>query len=274
MKRLLQAAAAISLGFLLGVLSAKLRLMIAEDSLSALTARVLALDASPEFLQVLSAFGALAVSAFALVGLGCVPKTRPSSEKTASDELVACDLRETEEERSEEDSEPMDVLPTKVNGTASRPQAQPVTEFVRDYVTGQLDSLEQGLTEFVDREGRRGVAYATPLGDIDVLAKDRAGDLVVVRTAPSDDLEALCGQMLGQVAWVRRHVAGAREVRGILVARSLPEDLRYALSEVPSIETCEYELQVNLRYQDSPQVTPNVTMPHDTLRPATVSLVS
>lgn len=274
MKRLFQAAAAVSFGLVLGVLTAKLRLLIAEDSLSALTARALAFDASGELLRVLSGFGALAVSAFAMVGLGCVPKTRRSSEETGLDELVARDFREEQEEAREEDTETPDVLPRKVNGATNRPDQQSAADFVRDYVGKQLHSLEPGLTEFVDTGGLRGVEYATPLGPIDILAEDRAGDLVVVKIALNDNPAALCGKILAQIAWVRQHLADAREVRGILVARAVPEDLGYALLEIPSIQTCLYELQVNLRRQDSRQVTPNVTIPHDALGPATVSLVA
>ena len=93
MKRLFQAVAAVSFGLVLGVLWARLRILIAEDSLSTLTAQAFALDLSTELLQVLSGFGALAVSAFALVGLGCVPKTRRSTDREASAELVARTLQ-------------------------------------------------------------------------------------------------------------------------------------------------------------------------------------
>lgn len=277
MKRLFQAVAAILFGLVLGVLTAKLKVLIAEDSLSTLTAQALAFDMGAELLQVLSGFGALAVSAFALVGLGCMPKTRRSSEDDGSDELVARDLQVAGEECCEGNTETSDVLlPRRVNGAASRPDVQPVADFVRDYVSTQLDALESGLSEFVDTDGSRGVAYATPLGDIDILGKDRSGNLVVVKVALNDKPDALCGNMLAQIAWVRQHLAGTREVRGILIARTVPEDLSYALSEIPSIRTCEYELQVKLRREDSPQVqtTPTVTMSHEAFGPATVSLVS
>ncbi len=277
MKRLLQAVAAVSFGLVLGVLIAKLKLLIAEDSLSMLMAQALAFDMRAELLQVLSGFGALAVSAFALVGLGCMPKTRQSSEETASDVLVACDVREApQEEHREVNAETQEALPRELNGVSRGLDLQPVASYVRDYVSKQLDALERGLTVFVDAGGRRGVGFATPFGHIDILAKDNTGDLVVVRVALDDKLEAFCGNMLAQIAWVRQHLAGTREVRGILIARTVPEDLRYALSEIPWIQTCEFELQVRLRCEKSPkaQITPTVTMPHDAFGPATVSLVS
>ncbi|MBC8871416.1 MAG: hypothetical protein H8E44_18490 [Planctomycetes bacterium] len=275
MKRLLQVLAAVSFGLVLGILSAKLRLLVGGDSFSALAAKTMAFDLDAEVLQVLPGFGALALSAFALIGLGCVPKTRHSSQEAAdSDQLIARDLQEAQKEQREANAEEQDALPRKVNGTASRPDLQPVADFVRDYLSIHLDELEPGLTKFFDTNGDCGIRYATPLGEIDVLAKDREQNLVVVKIALNDKPDALCGRLLGQIAWVRQHLAAERKVRGILVAHKIPNELRYALSEIPSVRTCEYELQVNLRGQDSPQVTPSVTMPHDVLAPASVCLVS
>jgi len=275
MKRLLQVLAALSFGLVLGILSAKLRLLVGEDSFSALAAKTMAFDLDAEVLQVLPGFGALAVSAFALIGLGCVPKTRHRSQEAVnSDQLIARDLQEAQKDQCEANAEEQETLPRKINGTASRPDLQPVADFVRDYLSIHLDELEPGLTKFFDTNGDRGIRYATPLGDIDVLAKDGEGNLVVVKVALNDKPDALCGRLLGQIAWVRQHLAAEREVRGILVAHEIPDELRYALSEIPSVRTCEYGLQVNLYSQGSLQVTPSASMPHDALAPASVCLVS
>ena len=273
MKRLFQAVAAVSFGLVLGVLWARLRILIAEDSLSTLTAQAFALDLSTELLQVLSGFGALAVSAFALVGLGCVPKTRRSTDREASAELVARTLQTVPEIHREENATTSDAMPDKTAESNGR-DLHPIERHVHECINRQLDALEPGLSEHVGRDGTRGVELAIPLGVIDILAKNRVGDLVVVKIAVNDKPEDLVSNMLAQIAWVRQHLAGTRPVRGILVALTVPEDLRLAISEVPAIQIREFELQANLRRQASPQVTPTVTMPHEAMGPTTVSLVS
>lgn len=273
MKRLFQAVAAISFGLVLGVLWARLRILIAEDSLSTLTAQALAFDMSTELLQVLSGFGALAVSAFALVGLGCVPKTRRSTEKEASAELVARHLQTVPKTRREEKATTSDARPSKTAELPTR-ELQPIARHIHECIARQLDALEPGLREYVGTNGNRGVEFATPLGFIDILARNRVGGMVVVKIALNDEPNDLVSKMLAQIAWVRQHLAGTRRVRGILVALTVPEDLRLAISEIPSIQIRELELQASVRRQDSPQVTPAGTIPHETMGPTTVSLVS
>jgi len=50
------------------------------------------------------------------------------------------------------------------------------------------------------------------------------------------------------MAWVAKHQAEAtQQVRGIIVAREISEDLLLACSNLPNVVLFEYELSVSLR---------------------------
>jgi endonuclease len=121
---------------------------------------------------------------------------------------------------------------------------------LRDYLAEHLDVIEPGLELFADEHGSVGVEYATPIGRIDILAIDRAGGLVVVELKVGRGADAVCGQLLRYKGWVSRHLANGRSVRGIIVARTISDRIRYALVGVDDVYAKEYELTVTLK--DSP----------------------
>ena len=55
------------------------------------------------------------------------------------------------------------------------------------------------------------------------------------------------GQLARYMGWVKTHLAGGREVRGVVVARSIDEKLRYASCVIPNVALLEYEVQFKLR---------------------------
>jgi len=50
------------------------------------------------------------------------------------------------------------------------------------------------------------------------------------------------------MGWIKRNLAEPGQgVRGIIIARTISEDLRLACSELPNVQLFEYELSVKLR---------------------------
>lgn len=50
------------------------------------------------------------------------------------------------------------------------------------------------------------------------------------------------------MAWVERHQAEPnQDVRGIMLAREISDDLKLACSGIPNVELYEYELSMQLR---------------------------
>jgi RecB family endonuclease NucS len=106
---------------------------------------------------------------------------------------------------------------------------------------------------FTDDEGAAvGAGYATDVGDIDLLASDRRGDLVVVMISEKEETEGedLVSEVLRRLGWVRKHLGGGKKkVRGIVLCVDVPEDLSYAAAAV--IDTVAFKTyRVALTFED------------------------
>lgn len=95
-------------------------------------------------------------------------------------------------------------------------------------------ALEPGLEVYNDDAGKSvGAGYMSGVGDIDLLATDADGNLVVVMISEKGQGEELIGEVLQRVGWVRKHVGeGKTQVRGIVLCEDAPEGLTYAAAAV------------------------------------------
>jgi len=105
---------------------------------------------------------------------------------------------------------------------------------VRTLVVEQPSLLEPDLSIHRDaKSGVVGVDLRTPVGSIDLLARDREGSFVVVSVPDPRDVESLMSEMLARIGYVRKHFAiDKRPVRGIVVIEEIPEELAYAAAGV------------------------------------------
>jgi predicted nucleic acid-binding Zn-ribbon protein len=105
---------------------------------------------------------------------------------------------------------------------------------VRTLVVEQPALLEPELAIYRDaRAGVVGVDLSTPVGSIDLLARDREGTLVVVAVPDPRDADSLIADMLARIGYVRKHFASDRKaVRGIVVIEEIPEELAYTAAGV------------------------------------------
>jgi len=116
---------------------------------------------------------------------------------------------------------------------------------VRTLVVEQPALLEPDLSIYRDAKSNVvGVDLRTPVGAIDLLARDREGGLVVVAVPDPRDLESLMPEMLARIGYVRKHFAiDKRPVRGIVVIEEIPEELAYAAAGVAqTISFCAYRV--------------------------------
>jgi RecB family endonuclease NucS len=61
----------------------------------------------------------------------------------------------------------------------------------------------------------------------------------------------IVGQLMRYVAWIKKNLAEPdQNVRGVIVAREISEDLLLACSMVPGMELSEYELSLLLKRVD------------------------
>ena len=83
---------------------------------------------------------------------------------------------------------------------------------------------------------------------IDILAVDDTKRLVVIELKVSRGYDRTVGQLLGYMARIKKELAEPnQDIRGIIAAREISDDLRLACSDLPSVSLYEYELSVTLR---------------------------
>jgi len=144
-------------------------------------------------------------------------------------------------EQDKEEAESTDILETNLAVS---------TEFLLEkdlqrYLAENLECIEPGLKLYVD-EDLQGVEYEAGGGRrIDILAVDKNGGFVVIELKVSRGYDRVVGQLLRYMNWVRRDLADpGQRVRGIIVCRSMSEDLRLACSSIKDVELFEYKLSV------------------------------
>ena len=115
------------------------------------------------------------------------------------------------------------------------------------YLADNLQLVEPGLTLFQD-EDISGFEYPAGGGRrIDILAKDKSGNFVVLELKVEKGYDRVVGQLLRYVNWVRKELAEpGQRVRGIIVCRTMSQDLILACSSIDDVELLEYRLQVTV----------------------------
>lgn len=118
--------------------------------------------------------------------------------------------------------------------SGSAPLFAPDPAGLRALLAEQPDALEDGLKVFRNDDGNPvGAHYSTGVGEIDLLASDARGDLVVVMISEKGQGEELVGEVLQRVGWIRKHLGeGEKKVRGIVLCEEPPANLSYAAAAV------------------------------------------
>jgi endonuclease len=116
---------------------------------------------------------------------------------------------------------------------------------LRSYLSKNLASIENGLKVYQDEEFS-GVEFPVGGRFINILAVDSRGDYVVIELKVSRGHERVVGQILRYMAWAKKHIASGKNVRGIIVANEITEDLHLAASMVPSLQLFEYAISMKL----------------------------
>lgn len=117
---------------------------------------------------------------------------------------------------------------------------------LQNFLAKNLHAIEPGLTIYED-EGIKGIEFPAGGRFIDILALDTSNNWVIVELKVSKGYDRVVGQLLRYIAWVRRNLAeNGQEVRGVIVAREISQDLLLACSELPNIQLFEYQLSIEL----------------------------
>lgn len=114
------------------------------------------------------------------------------------------------------------------------------------YLAKNLDRIEPGLRLF-EGEEVNGLEFEAGGRRIDILAIDETGAFVVLELKVSKGYDRVVGQLLRYVNWVRQNLAEpGQRVRGIIICRTMSEDLRLACASIKDVELFEYHLSVHV----------------------------
>ena len=150
--------------------------------------------------------------------------------------------KDADEEAMNDDIEEQDVAPAEAERFAFEKDLQ-------NYIAKNLDAIEKGLRLYEDDEGfYKGIEYPAGTRRIDILAVAANGDLVVIETKVSKGYDRVIGQILGYMGWVKKHLADDKKnVRGVIVAHEIMQDLRNAVEVVEHVKLVEYKISFQLQ---------------------------
>jgi RecB family endonuclease NucS len=107
-------------------------------------------------------------------------------------------------------------------------------------IAEDLDHVEPGLTLI----GRQ--YPAPPVGRIDLLCRDRKGDIVVIEIKKfGAATDSIIDQIARYMGWARHHFAKTgQQVRGIIIVSKPDEKLGYAASSVPGLSIKVFDVSL------------------------------
>ena len=115
-----------------------------------------------------------------------------------------------------------------------------------NFLAGNLEVIRPSLTIYRDGD-ITGVEYPVGGRYIDILAVENGRDLLVIELKVSKGYDRAIGQLLRYMAWIEKNLAEpAQKVKGMIIARSISDDLRLATSRVRDVELYEYKLSITL----------------------------
>lgn len=120
---------------------------------------------------------------------------------------------------------------------------------LRDFLAHNLDAIGvngKRLRLYVDSIGRDGIEYPTSVGPIDILATDSDGAFVVLELKRARVPDQAIGQIARYMGWLKKTIGRDRQVYGVIVAKTIGDNLRYAVAAVPNVSLFEYKVSFAL----------------------------
>lgn len=121
---------------------------------------------------------------------------------------------------------------------------------LRDFIAQNLSAIPvegRCLRLYVDPTGRDGIEYSTAVGSIDILAVDDSDAFVVFELKRARSADRAIGQLARYMGWIKETIGKGRDVRGVIVSKTISDNLRYAVLVVPNISLFEYEVEFHLK---------------------------
>ncbi|HOV09389.1 MAG: hypothetical protein BWY23_02248 [Spirochaetes bacterium ADurb.Bin218] len=114
---------------------------------------------------------------------------------------------------------------------------------LQTFLLNDLTQIEPGL-KLVEK----GKEYQIEVGRIDILAKDKNDEYVIIELKAGKAKDDALGQILGYMGFVSEALANGKPVRGYIIANDFEERLKYAVKNVPNVMLKAYK--VNFSFVD------------------------
>jgi endonuclease len=112
---------------------------------------------------------------------------------------------------------------------------------LRDFIAQNIAAIPVG--------GKKLRVYVDPtaVGPIDILALDGDGNFVVFELKRARSPDHAIGQISRYMGWITQTIGRGKGVTGVIVAKTISENLRYSLLVVPNVSLFEYEVKFELK---------------------------
>jgi hypothetical protein len=120
---------------------------------------------------------------------------------------------------------------------------------LRDFIAQNLPTIPiegRRLRLYVDPTGRDGIEYSTAVGSIDILAVDDSDAFIVFELKRARSADHAIGQLTRYMGWIKETIGKGRDVRGVIVSKTISDNLRYAVLVVPNVSLFEYKVEFHL----------------------------
>jgi hypothetical protein len=114
---------------------------------------------------------------------------------------------------------------------------------LRDFLAGNLGLVKIGSGPLT----LVGTEYPTVTGPIDILANDSSGAFYVFELKRAASPDKAIGQVTRYMGWVMEKLANGKPVHGVIVAKTITENLKYAVLAVPGVSLFEYQILFTLK---------------------------
>ncbi|MFL9824351.1 endonuclease NucS domain-containing protein [Rhodoplanes sp. SY1] len=120
---------------------------------------------------------------------------------------------------------------------------------LRDFIADNLSTINingKSLRLYEDDNGE-GVEYRTAIGPIDILATDKDGSFYVFELKRANSHDRAIGQLARYMGWLKQTIGTNKDVFGVIVSKSVGNQLRFARTVVPNVFLFEYQISFNLK---------------------------
>jgi restriction system protein len=135
-------------------------------------------------------------------------------------------------------------------GEVYEDQAEFVLEkYLEEFIVSNFSGIFKGELEiFIDEDGNTGQQYTTDIGSIDILARDRRDNsLVVIELKKGRPSDQVVGQVMRYMGWVKKNLAQeGQKIRGLVICREEDQRLSYALEMIDHVDARYYKVSFSL----------------------------